>query len=64
MSEGLSETDHELRSLLRFASRLGLNGAAVREAYDAVCQEADETGAISDGDRMAEVRRRLINAVG
>jgi hypothetical protein len=53
----------EMRGLLRFAQGLGLDEATVREIYEAVGREAMVTGA-SDDTRMAEVRKRMIAAVG
>ena len=60
ISERLSQADHELRSLIRFGFGLGINADAVREAYHQVCVEADRLGDVTDEERMAEVRRRLL----
>lgn len=64
MGEKLNQTDHELRAVLRFASGLNLDDEAVRQVYSQVCREADEAGGMSDEDRIAEVRRRLLVAAG
>jgi ribosomal protein S12 methylthiotransferase accessory factor YcaO len=53
----------EMRSLLGFASGLGLDEATVREIYEAVGREAMVTGA-SDDTRMAEVRKGMMAAAG
>lgn len=55
------QTAAELRGLLRFAQGLDLDEATVREIYVAVGEQAAETGA-SDDDRMAEVRKRMLEA--
>lgn len=51
----------EIRSLLRYASGLGLNAATVREIYEAVYREAVATG-LSNDERMTEVRKRMLAA--
>lgn len=63
MTESLNEADHELRSLLRFASGLGLNDATVFEIYAFVREEAREADVTAD-ERLAEARRRLVQAAG
>ena len=52
----------ELRSLLGFARGLGLDDAVVRLIYETVWWEASEVG-VSDDDRMAEIRKRMLAAV-
>ncbi|MGW5837752.1 hypothetical protein ACWFZ6_06920 [Methylorubrum extorquens] len=51
----------ELRGLLRFAQRLGLDEETVREIYETVGEQAAEAG-VGDDDRMAEVRKRTLAA--
>ena len=64
MSEGLNQTDHELRSLIRFGFGIGFKSDVVRDVYHQVCMEAEGVRDLSGEDRMAEVRRRLILAAG
>jgi hypothetical protein len=51
----------ELRGLLGFARRLGLDEATVREIYEAAGQEAAAAN-VGDDDHMAEVRKRIVAA--
>lgn len=51
----------EMRGLLRFAIGLGVCEAIVREIYEAVGREAAAAG-VSDDDRMAEIRKRMLVA--
>lgn len=52
-----------MRSLLGVADGLGLDEAIVRLIYETVWWEAQEAGA-SDDERMTEVRKRMLVAVG
>ena len=49
----------EMRSLLGFASGLGLDEAIVRLIYETVWWEAQEAG-VGDDERMTEVRKRML----
>ncbi|MCY1644802.1 hypothetical protein [Methylorubrum sp. SL192] len=62
MTEATDQSAAEMRGLLRFAQGLGLDEATVREIYEAVGREAADAG-VNDGERMVEVRTRMLAAI-